>query len=157
MQLTQLKPVFDKLQKQFGDPKLNSIYGAGCTTSPEVCFVFMNPTGKNVAANLAWNGLRAPWIGTKNVWKLFSRLKLLPNDLFHEIQKRRASDWDPTFALRVYEQIADRRLYITNLSKATQQDARPLPDTVFKKYLPSFFREIEIIRPSKIISFGNQV
>lgn len=157
MQLQELKSTFDKLQKQFGDPKLNSIYGAGCLENPDVCFVFMNPTGKNVAADPNWKGLRAPWIGTKNVWKLFAKLGLISNELFESIQSMHATAWTPEFAQSVYQELADRRLYVTNLSKSTQADARPLPDSIFKEYLPAFHKEMHAIQPKQIITFGNQV
>ncbi len=157
MQIEELKAGFDTLQKRFGDPALSSIYGAGCVRNPEVCFVFMNPTGKNVAADPAWEGLRAPWIGTKNVWKLFAALNLISNDLFDAIQIMHATEWTPSFAERVYQQLADRKLYITNLSKSTQTDARPLPNSVFQEYLPGFHQELRTIQPKRIITFGNQV
>jgi uracil-DNA glycosylase len=157
MQIEELKANFDILQKRFGDPKLSSIYGAGCLQEPDTCFVFMNPTGKNVAADPKWQGLRAPWIGTKNVWKLFAKLNLISQDLFQSIQTMHATEWTPDFAQRVYQSLADRRLYITNLSKSTQTDARALPSRIFREYLPGFHQEISIIKPKRIIAFGNQV
>ena len=48
-------------------------------------------------------------------------------------------------------------MFITNLGKCTQIDARPLPDEVLKKYLDLLFKEINIIKPKIIITFGNQV
>lgn len=157
MQLEHLRDSFNNLQKQFGDPELNSIYGAGCLSSPEICFVFMNPTGKNVTADQNWNGLRAPWIGTKNVWKLFFKIGLLPKDIFERTQSLHTSEWTPVFAQELYQTLADQRLYITNLAKCTQRDARPLTNTVFREYLPSFHEEIETIAPKRIVSFGNQI
>jgi len=157
MQIEELKTNFDSLQKQFGDPKLSSIYGAGCLQNPDVCFVFMNPTGKNIAANPQWHGLRAPWIGTKNVWKLFSKLNLISSDLFQSIQTMHATEWTPDFAQLIYQDITDHRIYITNLSKSTQTDARALSNNIFRKYLPGFHQEISIIKPKCIIAFGNQV
>lgn len=157
MQIQELIPTFNELQKRFGDPKLSSIYGAGYLQNPEICFVFMNPTGKNVAADLKWHGLRAPWIGTKNVWKLFSKLNLISNDLFQEIQMTHASDWSSELARRVYQDLYDRKLYIKNLSKSTQTEARPLPNSVNQEHLPEFHKEISILRPKRIITFGNQV
>lgn len=157
MQLEQLKGTLDELQKRFGDPSLSSIYGAGYVSRPDVCFVFMNPTGKNVAADPAWRGLRAPWIGTKNVWKLFAKLNLISDDLFQSIQAMHATEWTPDFAERVYRELAEKSLYVTNLSKSTQIDARPLPDSLFREYLPAFHKEIDAIQPRRIITFGNQV
>ncbi len=157
MQLSKLKPAFDQLQKIYGDPSLSSIYGAGCLHNPEICFVFMNPTGRNVAANPDWSGLRAPWIGTKNIWKLFSAIQLFSPKLQKTIQSMKADQWNTDFAARVYQEVTDQKLYITNLAKSTMSDARHLPDTIFQEYLPLLLQEIETIQPKKIISFGNQV
>ena len=70
MQLTKLHKSFDILQSKFGVNNLNAIYGAGETKSPRLCFIFMNPTGRNISSVKNWRGIRAPWLGTKNIWIL---------------------------------------------------------------------------------------
>ncbi len=157
MQIKKLRSEFDRLQRKFGDRNLNAIYGAGCVKRPVVCFVFMNPTGRNVASDKKWNGLRAPWLGTKNVWKLFYGAGLLKKDLYNLTQKKNPKDWNAVFANAVYQEIKNNGIYITNLSKATQQDARPLRNHIFKEYLPLIRREFSILNPKIIVSFGNQV
>jgi DNA polymerase len=57
----------------------------------------------------------------------------------------------------VYKEIASNNVYISNLAKCTQRDARPLPDKVFKEYLDLIYEEIDHIQPQHIITFGNQV
>ena len=74
--LEELNKEYDKLQTKYGAKELNSIYNGGCTNNPDICFVFMNPTGRNIATSKDWDGPRYPWIGTKNVWTLFYKLKL---------------------------------------------------------------------------------
>lgn len=37
----------------------------------------MNPTGKNIASDKSWKGRKSPWLGTKNIWKLFYKVDLL--------------------------------------------------------------------------------
>ena len=155
--LEDLNKKYDKLQKKYGDPNLNSIYNGGCINNPDICFVFMNPTGKNVASNKEWNGLRAPWLGTKNIWDLFYQVNLLDEVIYQEIRKRKAKDWDETFSDEVYQNVTKHKYFITNLGKCTQIDARPLPDSVYKEYLKLLYKEISIINPKVIILFGNQV
>lgn len=157
MQLDELKPQFDKLQKKFGDKNLNAIYGAGFIKKPDIFFVFMNPTGRNISSAKKWQGLRAPWLGTKNVWKLFFQIGLLEKNLFADIAGLKSSDWNYEFCDRVYSEVYRRKYYITNLSKSTKSDARGLPDSVFREYLPLLKKEIDFIKPRKIIAFGNQV
>ena len=86
MILEDLQIQYDKLQKKYGAKELNSIYNGGCDNNPDICFVFMNPTGKNIASSKDWKGIRAPWIGTKNVWDLFYSLGLLNEKIYFEIK-----------------------------------------------------------------------
>lgn len=157
LQVTKLQAEIDSLQKRHGARKLSAIYGAGCTQRPELMLVFMNPTGKNVSAQVGWKGLRAPWLGTKNVWKVLYKLNLVPEDLYEQTQALSAADWMLSFAIKLYQGIAKQKIYITNLAKCTQTDARHVPDAVFREYLPVMHKEILAVNPKKIITFGNQV
>ena len=56
MVLEDLNNKYDRLQKKYGDKSLHSIYNGGCTNNPDICFVFMNPTGRNIASSPDWDG-----------------------------------------------------------------------------------------------------
>lgn len=157
MTLEELNIKYDKLQRKYGAKELDSIYNGGCVNNPDICFIFMNPTGRNIASFKNWQGLKAPWIGTKNVWDLFYSLNLLDNNIYSRIKKIKGSEWTEQFAEEVYENVKKHNYFITNLGKCTQIDARPLPDEVFLKYLNLLKKEIDIIKPKVIILFGNQV
>ena len=117
----------------------------------------MNPTGKNIASDKSWEGRKSPWLGTKNIWKLFYKVNLLSEDILNQINEKKPKDWDYQFCDYVYDEISKNKVFITNLGKCTQIDARPLPNEVLKKYLDLLFKEIDIIKPKVIIAFGNQV
>lgn len=157
MNLEVLKTEYDKLQSKYGAKELDSIYNGGCTNNPDICFVFMNPTGRNVASSKEWTGIKAPWLGTKNIWDLFYQLDLLDEVIYQKIKIIKGRDWTEEFAKEVYADVERHKYFITNLGKCTQIDARSLPDSVYKKYLGLLEREIEIINPKVIILFGNQV
>ena len=157
MTLEDLNQEYDKLQVKYGDKTLDSIYNGGCTNNPDICFVFMNPTGRNIASAKDWHGLKSPWIGTKNIWDLFDALGLVDKDIYKEIKSIKGKEWTPEFALNVYNNVIKHKYFITNLGKCTQLDARPLPDSVYKKYLHLLEKEISIVNPKIIILFGNQV
>ena len=157
MKLQSLNKEYDKLQKIYGDPSLHSIYNGGCEEDPNICFVFMNPTGRNIASLPGWNGPFHPWLGTKNIWDLFIKVNLIDENIYNEIKSIKGSEWTPEFCHKVYQNIADHKVFITNLGKCTQIDARPLKDGYFKDYLPLLEKEIRIIKPKIIILFGNQV
>lgn len=157
MTLEELKEQYDKLQKKYGDKNLDSIYNGGCIDNPDICFVFMNPTGKNIASSKDWKGIKSPWIGTKNIWDLFVKLNLLDSSIYNKIKSIKGSEWTEEFAKEVYDNVAMNKYFITNLGKCTQVDARELPDSVYKAYLNLLKKEISIINPKIIILFGNQV
>ena len=155
--LEELYEKYDRLQKNYGDKSLHSIYFGGKKENPNICFVFMNPTAGNIAAEKNWDGPRYPWLGTKNIWKLYYNIGIIEKDLFDDILAKKPSDWTEEFAKYVYDTLSKNKVYVTNLGKCTQIDARPLPDRVLKQYLELLYNEIDIVRPKKIIVFGNQV
>jgi len=132
------------LHKRYGHSSLQMIRGAGKLHRPDLMLVFMNPTARNVSADPAWRGLRAPWLGVKKIWNLLADLGLIDEEY-------------PEDADALYEHVADRGLFITNLASCTQPDARHLPDAVFRDYLPVIYDEISKLNPRRIITFGNQV
>ena len=156
-ELKKLEKESDKLQKKYGDKSLDSIYNGGEYNNPDILFVFMNPTGRNIASLKTWKGIKAPWLGTKNIWKLFTAIDLFDQNLLDEINKKRPKDWDYDFANKVYNEVKRNNIFITNLGKCTQIDARPLKDEVLASYLDLLKKEIEIVKPKIIITFGNQV
>lgn len=157
MTLKDLTGEYDKLQKKYGAQELDSIYNGGCDDNPDICFVFMNPTGRNIASSKDWKGLKSPWIGTKNVWDLFIELDLLDKEIYSNIKSMKGSEWTEEFADKVYEEVKKHKYFITNLGKCTQIDAGKLPDSVYKEYLHLLNQEFNIINPKVIILFGNQV
>jgi len=157
MKLEDLNAKYDKLQERFGAKELNSIYNGGCSSNPDICFVFMNPTGRNIASKKSWKGIRSPWIGTKNIWDLFYSLDLLDKNIYKKIKSIKGSEWSEEFALEVYKDVEQHKYFITNLGKCTQVDARELPNSVYMEYLELLKKEIQIINPKVIILFGNQV
>lgn len=156
MQVAQLHSKFDTLQQTHGDPTLSSIYWAGCVTNPKVCFIFMNPTGRNISAKHEREGMRAPRLGFKQVRLMFFELGLISQELYLKTQAAALSR-SPDFVEELFAYLAKQGVYITNLAKCTQSDAAALRDSVFKAYLPLMHEEITIIKPERIVTFGNQV
>lgn len=157
MKLDDLNIEYDKLQKKYGAKELDSIYNGGCKDNPNICFVFMNPTGRNIASSKNWKGIKSPWIGTKNIWYLFYAVDLLGEKIYDKIKSIKGSEWTEEFASEVYRNVEKHKYFITNLGKCTQIDARELPDKVYKEYVYLLEKEFEIINPKVIILFGNQV
>jgi len=156
MNIKDLNKRYDILQKKHGAKELDSIYNGGLEKNPDICFVFMNPTGRIIASRKDWKGRKSPWIGTKNIWDLFYAVGLLDKELYYEIKKK-GSEWTEEFADFVYQDIEKHKYFITNLGKCTQVDARVVSNSVYEEYLDLLKKEIEIVNPKVIILFGNQV
>ena len=157
MKISDLNKEYDKLQLKYGAKELDSIYNGGLEENPDICFVFMNPTGRNIASGKSWKGRKSPWIGTKNIWDLFYSVGLQDEKIYQKIKSIKGSEWTEEFADEVYSDVEKHKYFITNLGKCTQIDARPLPDKIYKEYLSLLEKEIEILNPKVIILFGNQV
>lgn len=155
--LEKIKKKFDELQNFYGNPQLNSVYGCGCEHKPKVALVFMNPTAKNIATSKNWKGLRAQWLGTKPIWQFLVKCSLFDSEINEEIKSKKPNDWTPEFCEKVYKEVTNKKVWITNLAKCTQIDARPLSDEVFEKYRELLKEELKAVDPEKIIFFGNQV
>lgn len=148
---------YDKLQNEYGSKELNSVYGCGCSKNPKVALVFMNPTKRNIATDKAWTGLRAQWLGTKQIWDFLTKCGLFDSELNDKIKAKKPREWTPEFCDEVYDEVKKQKLWITNLAKCTQDDARPLPDHIFLQYKDLLKTELNMVKPEKVLFFGNQV
>ena len=156
-ELAKINKEYDNLQRIYGSNDLNSVYGCGEYNNPKVALVFMNPTKRNIATSKNWPGLRAQWLGTKQIWDFLTKCGLFDEKLNNSIKSMKPKDWAPDFCNTVYEEVKRRGVWITNLAKCTQDDARPLPDKVFLEYKDLLEQELGIINPQKVFFFGNQV
>ena len=118
---------YDTLQDVYGSHELNSVYGGGCGINPKVALVFMNPTKRNIATSKSWQGLKVQFLGTKQIWDFLTKCGLFTDELNNEIKSKKPVGWSPEFCKRVYKEVEKQELWITNLAKCTQDDARPLP------------------------------
>ena len=89
--------------------------------------------------------------------EIIFKIGLLNEKIYEDIQRRKPQEWDEEFAELVYDDVKKHKYFITNLGKFTQVDARVLPNSVYNQYFDLLCKEIEIINPKIIITFGNQV
>ena len=153
MSLEELTKKYNKMQTKYGDKNLDAITFGGLSNNPDICFVFMNPTSKNIASSKEWTGPKSPWIGTKNIWNLFVQTSLFDTNIYNEIKNKKSSEWTKDFAIKVYDEVKNNKVYITNLGKCTQLDARIVPNKVYKEYLNLLEEEISVseVRKKKFI------
>ena len=146
------KGVFAIHEKHFPGHELMPIMGNGQCSEPEVMFVFINPTHRNASSVRSWMGPRFPFIGTKQVWSVFHRAGLLGDELAYRI--RHGAAWDLELTRNVLRELQARSLYLTNVVKWTGHDAALPAKEMVELFMPILQREIEIVRPRRIVAFG---
>ncbi|MEK6841443.1 MAG: uracil-DNA glycosylase family protein [Nanoarchaeota archaeon] len=139
-------------EKHFPENKLMPILGDGKKNHPKIMFVFINPTFRNISSNKNWKGPRFPFIGTKQIWRIFHRAGLLNDELINRINKD--SNWSLAFTNEVLKFLIKKEFYFTNLVKWTGLDATLPESEKIKLFLPILEKEIEIVQPKYIVAFG---
>ncbi|MCL5239095.1 MAG: uracil-DNA glycosylase family protein [Candidatus Marsarchaeota archaeon] len=136
----------------FPENKLMPILGNGETHNPRIMFVFINPTVRNISSEADWQGPRFPFIGTKQIWRIFYKADLLNQSLIDRINV--SSRWSVEFTNELLQFLKKERVYLTNIVKWTGQNAA-LPDSKkIKLFLPVLEREIELVNPERVVTFG---
>jgi len=126
------------------DNKLKHILGGGKETNPEIMFVFINPTYRNITANPNHKGRRFPFIGTREIWDAFIKSGILDSSILKNFSN---ADF-------VINEVEKKEIYFTNLVKCTTPNSE-LPDTkLINKKLSLLFKEIDIVKPNLIVTFG---
>lgn len=139
-------------QKNYPNHELAPILGNGKTKKPKIMFVFINPTKRNISSDKSWKGPRYPFIGTKQIWRIFNRAEIFDNNLMSEIEKNK--EWSLELTNKVLEYFNEKQYYITNIVKWTGHDATLPNKEKIKLFLPLLKKEIEIVQPKYIITFG---
>ena len=139
-------------KKHFPENNLAPILGNGKTNNPEIMFVFINPTARNISSDPNWKGPRFPFIGTKQTWRIFNKAGFIEEDLIEKINSD--NNWTIEFTNKVLKALKDKNIYLTNIVKWTGKDA-DLPDSnKINLFLPILEKEIELVNPKYIVTFG---
>ena len=151
--LEELWEIVDNINKQhFPENNLMPIWGNGKIFRPKIMFVFINPTHANISSDQNWQGPRFPFIGTKPVWRIFHRAGMFDDELFNRINNSKF--WSLEFTNEVLDFLKSKSFYITNIVKWTGHDATLPNSKKIKLFLPILKREIEIVQPQYIVTFG---
>ncbi|MBD3303909.1 hypothetical protein GF343_02095 [Candidatus Woesearchaeota archaeon] len=151
MKLKEIWKEVDKLSKEFPS-RYNPIMGNGKCKNPKFMLVFINPTKANISSHPGWKGFRAPFIGTKPVWRVLHKAGLFNSQLMKVIEK--SDTWSTFLAEKVYKSIAKQGLYLTNIVKWTGETADLPKARKIKAYIPLLKEEIKIVNPKYIVTMG---
>lgn len=152
MSLEQLWEEVTKLNKLYFPSDLVPIVGNGKTEKPKVLFLFINPTHANISSRSNWRGPCFPFCGTKQIWRIFHRAGLFDDSLMREVELSR--EWSVALAERVLGFLKTKGFYFTNVVKSTGADASLPGSQKIKLFLPILCKEIELVKPQNIVTFG---
>lgn len=144
--------VHETNEKHFPENDLMPVLGNGKNSQPKVMFVFINPTAKNISSNKNWRGPRFPFIGTKQIWRVFHQAGLFDDELMNKINN--SGYWSLEFTDKVLDFLKGSSFYFTNIVKRTGKDATLPNSEKIKLFLPILEREIGIVQPEYIVTFG---
>ncbi|MBU0953527.1 MAG: hypothetical protein KKA90_03855 [Nanoarchaeota archaeon] len=146
------KYVDDVNAKHFPENELRPILGAGKTKNPKIMFVLINPTIGNISSHPTWTGPRFPFIGRKHHWRVMHQAGFLDDKIMEHIEH--ATTWSPTFAEAVGKEMERQNIYTTNIVKWTGHDGSLPEKEKIALFLPILKREIELVQPEYIVTFG---
>ncbi len=151
--LEELWKIIDDINKKhFPENNLKPILGGGLAFCPKFMFIFINPTSANISSKQNWPGPRFPFVGTKAIWRIFHQAGLLDEQLIEKINSSKL--WSVGFTNDILNFLKTKSFYFTNIVKWTGANAA-LPDSQkIKLFLPILEKEIEIVKPRCIVTFG---
>ncbi len=144
--------VNDINKKHFPENNLAPILGNGKIDRPKFMFVFINPTYANSSSRKEWKGPRFPFIGTKAVWRIFHRAGMFDDALMKKIETSKT--WSLEFTNDVLTFLKQQSFYFTNIVKWTGDDATLPNAKKIQLFLPILEKEIAIVKPKYIVTFG---
>lgn len=130
--------------------KLHHILGGGQSINPKVVFVFINPTHTNISSHPSYQGRRFPFIGVTHFWQVLRDSGWIEKGIIENIK----TGWNKETINAIEKDLINRGLYITNLVKCTSSHGNYPEKKVFNYHLPLFEKELKIVKPKSIISFG---
>jgi len=146
------KQVHQINNEHFPENDLMPILGNGKDFQPKFMFIFINPTSKNISSDRGWKGPRFPFVGTKQIWKVFHKAGMFDDWLIDKIDN--LETWSLEFTDEILTFLKESSFYFTNIVKWTGKNAT-LPDSgKIKLFLPILEKEIGIVQPKYIVAFG---
>ncbi len=133
------------------------IKGIGYPNEPNIMFLAINPTPKNptIRGDHPGEKKRFPFAGDKLFWKVLIEAGYLDKDLLADL--KRAPPWDDRLLSLIETKLIERKYFLTEVVKCpTLHGELPSRDSI-RKCLSYLRKEISLVRPRNIITFGTLV
>jgi uracil-DNA glycosylase len=130
---------------------LQHVHGGGTTERPGYCFVLINPTHRNLSTSPLYEGLRFPFIGVRAFWRVLNRGGFFSDEVLQIVEMK---PWTDRTTKAVLTELKLQGIYLTNLVKCAQPNPEVPDRRTFFEDMPLFSREMLLVRPSRIVAFG---
>jgi len=151
--LNRLREIIDATKERyFPQDDLHPVPGGGKAPCPKIMGIFINPTARNISSYDTWSGPRYPFVGIKSLWRVFHKAGILDPVTMGTIES--SQHWATDTATAVLNALDKAGVYLTNIVKRSYRGPQ-LPDKgMVKMFLPILLKEIEIVQPLCIVTFG---
>lgn len=144
--------IYATKERYFPQDDLHPVPGEGKAPCPKIMGIFINPTARNISSHNAWSGPRYPFVGIKSLWRVFHKAGILDPVTMGIIESSR--HWTTDTATAVLDALVKTGIYLTNIVKRSYRGPQ-LPDKgMVEMFLPILLKEIEIVQPLCIVTFG---
>lgn len=130
---------------------LQHIYGFGAL-NPRLMLILINPTYRNLSSDPKYVGVRFPFIGVRQFWKVLADGGLIDKKIANSLPPR--SKWKNEDTVKIQKALINNKLFLTNIVKCCYAHGAYPKKEVVRDQLKILKEEIKIVSPKKIIAFG---
>lgn len=133
---------------------LQHIHGFGVLNA-KLMLVLVNPTYRNLSSDPEYKGVRFPFIGVRQFWKVLADGGLINKKVAYNLPLRK--DWQKKQTELIKNELIRHKFFLTNIVKCCYSHSAYPDKRVIAEQLKLLADEINIVRPKKIIAFGGLV
>ncbi len=157
-----LNPKLQKLYKQIDNCKfckadknpLQHIHGFG-SIEPDFMLILINPTYRNLSSDQEYKGMRFPFIGVRQFWKVLADGGMIDKKVAYQLPLKK--DWNNNNTKQIQQELIKNKLFLTNIVKCCYKNSSYPDKKVIQDQLKILSEEIKIVQPKRIITFSSLV
>lgn len=131
--------------------QLNHIFGFGAI-KPKFMFILINPTYRNLSSDKNYVGLRFPFIGVRQFWRVLADGGIISKKVAYKLPLRK--EWGKDDTNNVKNEILKNEIFVTNIVKCCYNHSAYPSKEIIKQQLKIVGEEIKIVKPKRILAFG---
>lgn len=133
---------------------LQHIHGFG-VLNPKLMLILVNPTYRNLSSDPKYKGVRFPFIGVRQFWKVLADGGLIDEKVAHELPLREY--WGGEHTEQIKQELIRNKLFLTNVVKCCYNHSAYPDRKAVKDQIKMLADEIRIVNPKRIVAFGGLV